>query len=263
MSEKSSSIENKVAIVTGGTRGIGRAISRRLLAEGARVAICGTRQKSVDDALGLFLPQQRVFGMVADVSKLDDVRSFIEAVKQQFGTIDILINNAGAGMFRSVAELSPKEWERMIGLNLTGVYYCCHEILPIFIQSRGGDIVNISSLAGKNAFAGGAGYNASKFGLNGFSEAMMLDHRHAGVRVTTIMPGSVDTEFGSDGSVSKPDSERSGSEWLGSERLGSERNAWKIAPDDIAEIVVNVLRMPRRTTIGQIEVRPSRPRGKV
>jgi 3-oxoacyl-[acyl-carrier protein] reductase len=248
MFEKNSSIENKVAIVTGGTRGIGRAIARRLLAEGARVAICGTRQKSVDDALGLLVPNEHVFGLVADVSRLDNVRSFVDAVRQRFGTIDILINNAGAGMFRSVAEMSPEEWQRMIGLNLTGVYYCCHEILPIFIQSGGGDIVNISSLAGKNAFAGGAGYNASKFGLNGLSEAMMLDHRHAGVRVTTIMPGSVDTEFGRDGSASEADD--------------SEKNSWKIAPDDIAEIVINVLRMPRRTTIGQIEVRPSRPRGK-
>jgi 3-oxoacyl-[acyl-carrier protein] reductase len=255
--EKSSSIKNKVAVVTGGTRGIGRSVARRLLAEGAGVAICGTRQKSVDDALDLFTPPDhltgRVFGIVADISRLEDVRSFIGAVKQQFGRIDILVNNAGAGIFHSVAELSPEEWQRMIGLNLTGVYYCCHEILPIFIQGGGGDIVNISSLAGKNAFAGGAGYNASKFGLNGFSEAMMHDHRHAGVRVTTIMPGSVDTEFGRNESASAPDSARP----------DSERNTWKIAPDDIAEIVVNVLRMPRRITIGQIEVRPSDPPRKI
>jgi 3-oxoacyl-[acyl-carrier protein] reductase len=257
MLEKSSSIENKVAIVTGGTRGIGRAIAKRLLHEGARVAVCGTLQKSVDDALNFLTPADRsireenLFGMVADVSKLEDVRRFVEGVKRRFGAIHILVNNAGAGIFRSAADLTPEEWQRMIGINLTGTYYCCHEILPIFIQGGGGDIVNISSLAGKNAFAGGAGYNASKFGLSGFSEAMMLDHRHAGVRVTTIMPGSVDTEFGRDGSA--PDSERP----------GSERNAWKIAPEDIAEIVVNVLRMPRRITIGQIEVRPSSPPRKV
>ena len=241
-------IESKVAIVTGGTRGIGRAIARRLLAEGARVAICGARQKSVDDALEQLTPKERVFGMVADVSKLEDVRQFFGAVKQHFGEIHILINNAGVGIYRSVADLTPEEWQRMIGLNLTGAYYCCHEILPIFIQSGSGDVVNISSLAGKNAFAAGAGYNASKFGLNGFSEAMMLDHRNAGVRVTTIMPGSVDTEFGRARDSDKP---------------GGDKNAWKIAPDDIAEIVVNVLRMPRRTTIGQIEVRPSRPPGKM
>jgi 3-oxoacyl-[acyl-carrier protein] reductase len=241
------SIENRVAIVTGGTRGIGRAIAGRLLAEGARVAICGARQKSVDDALEFLTPKKRIFGVAADISKLEDVRQFIGAVKRHFGEIHILINNAGVGIFRSVADLTPEEWRRMIGLNLTGAYYCCHEILPIFIESGGGDVVNIGSLAGKNAFAGGAGYNASKFGLNGFSEAMMHDHRNAGVRVTTIMPGSVDTEFGR-----IPDSDNP----------GSDKNAWKIAPDDIAEIVVNVLRMPRRTTIGQIEVRPSRPPGK-
>ena len=244
MFEKNSSIENKVAIVTGGTRGIGRAVAARLLGEGARVAICGTRQKSVDDAVDILTPEERVMGMVADVSKLEDVRRFVGAVQQQFGAIQILVNNAGAGIFGSVADLTPEEWHRMIGINLTGAYYCCHEILPIFIQGGGGDVVNISSLAGKNAFAGGAGYNASKFGLNGFSEAMMLDHRQAGVRVTTILPGSVDTEFG--GSV------------LGSAQ-DNDATAWKIAPEDIAEIVVNVLRMPRRTTIGQVEVRPSRP----
>src|SRR5271165_2278881 len=152
MFEKNSPIENKVAVVTGGTRGIGRAIAARLLAEGARVAICGTRQKSVDDALGFLTPpdrpamKKRVMGMVADVSKLDDVRRFVEAVKQQFGAIHILINNAGEGIFRSVEDLTPEEWQRMIGLNLTGAYYCCHEILPILIQDGGGDVVNISSL---------------------------------------------------------------------------------------------------------------------
>jgi NAD(P)-dependent dehydrogenase (short-subunit alcohol dehydrogenase family) len=233
-------IENKVAIVTGGTRGIGRAITERLLREGARVAVCGRRQKSVDEAMAGLSAAGEVFGMAADVSKPDDVRRFISEVERKFGAIHILINNAGAGVFRSVADLDPAEWERMIGLNLSGVYYCCHEILPIFRKNLGGDVINIGSLAGKNAFAGGAGYNASKFGLTGFSEAMMLDHRQEGIRVSYIMPGSVDTEFG--GSAG-----------------GAE---WKIAPEDIAEIVVTLLRMPRRTTVSRVEVRPSRPPGK-
>jgi 3-oxoacyl-[acyl-carrier protein] reductase len=239
-------LDNKAAIVTGGTRGIGRAIAMRLLDEGARVAICGTRKESVDEAVELLSPKGQVFGMVADITKLEDVRSFVGAVKQEFGGIHILVNNAGAGLFRSVADLTPEEWHRMIALNLTGAYYCCHEILPIFIQGGSGDVINISSLAGKNAFAGGAGYNASKFGLNGFSEAMMLDHRNAGVRVSTIMPGSVNTEFGGNHADA-----------------GADRNAWKIAPEDIAEIVITLLRMPRRTTISVVEVRPSRPPGKI
>ena len=233
-------LENKVAIVTGGTRGIGRAVAERLAREGARVAICGRRQKSVDEALAGLSLAGNVFGMAADVSKADDVRRFISEVERMFGAIHILINNAGAGVFRSVADLEPAEWERMIGLNLSGVYYCCHEVLPIFRKNPGGDVINISSLAGKNAFAGGAGYNASKFGLTGFSEAMMLDHRQEGIRVSYIMPGSVDTEFGG-------------------AAAGAE---WKIAPEDVAEIVVTLLRMPRRTTISRVEVRPSHPPGK-
>jgi 3-oxoacyl-[acyl-carrier protein] reductase len=239
---QSKTLDNKVAIVTGGTRGIGKAIAARLLEEGVKVAICGKRQKSVDEAQRDLAPADRLFGMVADVGTLDDVRRFIAAVQQRFGAIHILVNNAGLGMFRSVADLAPEEWAAMISVNLTGTYYCCHEVLPIFRQGGGGDIVNISSLAGKNAFAGGAGYNASKFGLNGFSEALMLDHRNDGVRVSTIMPGSVDTDFGSGPAASRESA-----------------SGWKIAPEDIAEIVVSLLRMPVRTTVSRVEVRPSHP----
>jgi len=232
-------LQNKTAIVTGGTRGIGRAIAAHLLNAGARVAICGTRQKSVDEAIGALGHAGELIGMGADVSKLADVRALVALAKEKYRTVDILVNNAGVGLFGSVADLTPDQWQRMIGINLTGAYYCCHEVLPIFRQTGGGDIVNISSLAGKNPFAGGAGYNASKFGLNGFSDAMMLDHRSDGVRVTTVMPGSVDTEFGGHAS--------------------EQRSSWKIAPEDVAEIVLTVLRMPRRTTISQVEVRPSKP----
>ncbi len=237
-------LKGKVAVVTGGTRGIGRAIAERFLAEGVHVALCGTRQKSVDDAVGLLSPRGRVFGMVADVSKPDDVRRFISGAHAEFGALHILVNNAGAGAFASVAQLTPEAWDKMIALNLSGVHYCCHEIMPIFTHAGGGDIVNIGSLAGVNAFAGGAGYNASKFGLVGYSEAMMLDHRNDGVRVSLIMPGSVDTEFGSAGQASESVRERA---------------EWKIAPEDIADIVMSVLKMPGRTTISRVEVRPSRP----
>jgi 3-oxoacyl-[acyl-carrier protein] reductase len=244
-------LKGRIAIVTGGTRGIGRAIAERLLAEGAHVALCARRQKSVDEAVSYLSPKGRVFGMAADVSKFDDVRRFIAAAYQEFGAIDILVNNAGAGAFASVAQLTPETWDKMLALNLSGVNYCCHEIMPIFKQGGGGDVVNIGSLAGVNAFAGGAGYNASKFGLVGFSEAMMLDHRYDGVRVSLVMPGSVDTEFGSTGFAGDPVSASSSQERIQSE--------WKIAPEDIADIVLCALKMPGRTTVSRIEVRPSRP----
>jgi NADP-dependent 3-hydroxy acid dehydrogenase YdfG len=233
------SLEDKVAIVTGGTRGIGRAIAQRLLLEGARVAICGREQTSVDDALAAFAAPGKAIGRAADVSKQYQVREFFTEVKRHFGAVHVLVNNAGSGIFRSVADLLPEEWDRMIGLNLSGVYYCCHEIVTIFRDNPGGDVINIGSLAGKNAFAGGAGYNATKFGLKGFSEAMMLDHRQEDIRVSSIMPGSVNTEFG-----------------------GSAQGDWKIAPEDIADVVAMMLRMPRRTNISRVEIRPSMPPGK-
>jgi len=232
-------LDGKVAIVTGGTRGIGLAIARRLLSEGMSVAVCGTAQKTVDAALTSLAGAGTVLGTVADVSNYAQVKHFIAEVHQRFHRIDTLVNNAGVGAFKPVAELEPEEWERMIALNLSAAYYCSHEILPIFKQRGGGDIVNISSLAGRNPFAGGAGYNASKFGLNGFSEAMMLDHRDDGVRVSYIMPGSVATGFGGGPSDAGAD--------------------WKIAPEDIAEVVVTLLRMPSRTTVSRVEIRPSKP----
>jgi 3-oxoacyl-[acyl-carrier protein] reductase len=237
-------LRGRVAAVTGGTRGIGYAIAERLLDEGAHVALCGTRQKSVDEAVARLSPRGSVFGMVADVSKIADVRRFIAGAHAEFGALNILVNNAGLGAFASVAQLTPEAWDKMLALNLSGVHYCCHEVMPIFKQAGGGDVVNIGSLAGVNAFAGGAGYNASKFGLVGYSEAMMLDHRDDGVRVSLIMPGSVNTDFGSTGSHGE------------TARPGSE---WKIAPGDIADIVVSVLKMPGRTTLSRVEVRPSRP----
>ena len=248
MTEKT--LAGKVALVTGGSRGIGRAIASRLLEEGVKVAICGRRQKFVDEAVTTLSQKGPVFGMAADVSKLDEVRRFFAGTQRNLGAPQILINNAGAGTFGSVGELPPEAWEKMISLNLTGTYYCSHEIVPIFQQAGGGDVVNIGSLAGVNAFAGGAAYNASKFGLVGFSEALMLDHRYDGVRVSLIMPGSVDTAFGREsdsGAITK----------------SVTPNEWKIAPEDIADMVICVLRMPGRTTVSRIEIRPSRPPRKV
>lgn len=225
-------------MVTGGTRGIGRAIAERLLREGAAVGVCGRDPDRVAAAARELGAAGNVVVETADVSKLDEVRKFFRTVETRFGGLDVLVNNAGVGIFSKVADLSPEDWHRMIDLNLTGAYYCAHEALPRFRARGGGYIINISSLAGKNPFAGGAGYNASKFGLNGFSEALMQDHRYDSVRVSYIMPGSVDTDFGS----------RSGP------------SDWKIAPEDIAEAVMLLLRMPARTLISAVEIRPAKPK---
>ena len=232
-------LKGKYAVVTGGTRGIGRAISERLLRDGATVALCGRTRASAERAAAELSQATggEALGIAADVSRLEDVRRFFETVAERFPGLDVLVNNAGAGAFASVDRLTPAEWHSMIDLNLTGVFYCCHYALPLIKQRGGGFVINISSLAGKNPFAGGAAYNASKFGLNGFSEAMMLDLRYDKIRVSYIMPGSVDTDFGGQAG----------------------RSEWKIAPEDVAEVAAMLLRMPERTLVSRVEMRPSRP----
>ena len=232
------SLTGKTAIITGGTRGIGRAIVERLLEEGLSVAFCGQTAESVQRALGELTGRYpvTVCGQKCDVSKQGEVQSFIAFAQEKLGRIDILVNNAGLGVFAPVEQLTPEQWHRMIDLNLSGVYYCCHEVIPRMKAAGGGYIINISSLAGKNPFAGGAGYNASKFGLNGFTEAMMLDHRQDDIRVSYIMPGSVDTRFSTGTSA-----------------------AWKIAPEDIAEVVVTLVALPQRTLVSRVEIRPLKP----
>lgn len=228
------SLEGKVAAVTGGTRGIGRAIAERLLEEGARVAICSRSAAGVEQAVREM--GGRCAGVAADVARPEQVSNFFRFIDERFAALDILINNAGVGIFRSVADMTVEEWHAQIDTNLNGAFYCSHEALQRFRNRQGGYIINISSLAGKNPIAGGAAYNASKFGLNGFSEAMMLDHRYENVRVSYVMPGSVATEFG-DGAAE-----------------------WKIAPRDVAEVAVLLLRMPARTTVSRVEIRPSKPK---
>src|SRR5579872_4442059 len=218
-------LSGKVALVTGGTRGIGRAIVDRLLTEGASVAFCGRSPDHVASTAAELakIAGEQVMGETADVSKPDDVARLFQRVDSRFHGLHILVNNAGVGIFRRVADLSIEEWHQMIDLNLSGAFYCSREALQRFKNVGAGYVINISSLAGKNAFSGGAGYNASKFGLNGFSEAMMLDHRYENVRVSYIMPGSVATQFGSSGPAD-----------------------WKIAPADVAEVVMTLLSMPAR-----------------
>jgi NAD(P)-dependent dehydrogenase (short-subunit alcohol dehydrogenase family) len=228
------------AVVTGGTRGIGRAIAEALLREGAQVAICGRSEASVAQAVEEMARAGggRVVGQAADVGRPEQVQAFFRVVDEALGGLDILVNNAGIGLFRPLAELSVADWQRTIDTNLSGAFYCAREAMPRLRKRGGGFVINISSLAGKNAIAGGAAYNASKFGLTGFSEAMMLDHRYEDVRVCYIMPGSVDTEFGG----------------------RAQPSDWRIAPADIAEVVLTVLRMPARTLISRVEIRPTKPR---
>jgi 3-oxoacyl-[acyl-carrier protein] reductase len=234
-------LEGKTALVTGASMGIGLAISKALAENGARVLMCARNLEKLDAAAARLRATvgDRFLTCAADVSQSAAVEKLFQVLDKEAGSLDILVNNAGVGIFRAAAELSIQEWDRVIGTNLSGAFYCTREALGRFSQHRGGRIINISSLAGKNPFAGGSAYNASKFGMNALSEATMLDHRFDNVRVSYIMPGSVATHFSPSGPEKGAD--------------------WKIAPEDIAEIVLGILRMPERTLISRIEVRPSRP----
>jgi len=235
-------LKGKVAIVTGGSRGIGYCIADRLLKEGANVYICARDAQVLNQSLQELRAHGhgQVEGMVADVARYEDCRKLIHTAAERFGGIDILVNNAGIGIMKPVDQLTPEEWDATIHTNLSGVFYCCREAIPLMRQRGGGYIFNISSLAGVNPFPGGSAYNASKFGLNGFSEAMMQDVRYDGIRVSYIMPGSVDTDFGgAPGSRS--------------------RQSWKLSGGDIAKAVVDLYTYPLSTLASRIEMRPSQP----
>lgn len=234
-------LRGKTAVVTGGSKGIGYSIAEQFARAGAGVVVCARNEAEIQEAARRLneLGGGRVLGLSCNVRSHAEVRGLIERTVEEFGGLDILINNAGVGRFAPVDELPPEHWEQVIETNLNSVYYACHEAIPHMRERGGGWIINIASLAGKNPFAGGAAYNASKFGLVGFSEALMLDVRHHGIRVNYIMPGSVATYF--------------------NEHTPSEADAWKIQPEDIADLVMGLLAMPERTLPSRIEVRPSRP----
>ncbi len=236
-------LNGKVAVVTGGSRGIGLKIAERLLGEGCSVAISGRDAKTLAavgkqmEAASSGAGPCRVEAMVSDVRSYADVEKLMARTAERFGGIDYLINNAGIGIFKSVERLTPEEWDSVIQTNLSGSFYCVRAVVPYMKKRGGGYIINFSSLAAINAFAGGAAYNASKFGLNGFSEAIMLDLRYDNIRTTSVMPGSVDTEF-----ANNPTGV-----------------AWKVAADDVAQSVVGLLRSHPRSMFSRIEVRPSQP----
>lgn len=233
--------DSKVAVITGGSRGIGRAVVENLLDDGWRVYLCSRSASSLEKALEDLRATHgdRVQGRVANVREQEQVDDFIEWAIEDSGGVDCLVNNAGLGGFGSVDSFSGELWRELIETNLNGAFYCIRAVSPHMKARGAGWIVNMASLASVNPFAGGAAYNASKFGLLGLSDAAMLDLRQSGVRVTAIMPGSVDTDFSS---LSRP-TDRS----------------WMLSPDDVARAVADFLRYPSQALPSRIELRPAQP----
>jgi NAD(P)-dependent dehydrogenase (short-subunit alcohol dehydrogenase family) len=234
-------LNGKAAIVTGGTKGIGRAIAEALVREGMNVCISARHADEVERAVGELggAGEGNVVGTACDVRDYDEVKALFEHAVGEFGGVDVLVNNAGVGIFGRVEETSPEDFRAVLETNLFGVFYCCREAIPQMKKRGGGYIINISSLAGTNAHPQMTAYNASKFGLNGFSEALMQEVRHDGIKVSYIMPGSVNTHFGNE----EPD----------------ESKSWQLQPADIARVVVNLLHTDERSLPSRIEIRPSRP----
>ncbi len=236
-------LKGKVAVVTGGAKGIGYAIAERLLKEGATAFICGRDKVDLKDSMSRLSQYGPVDGELCDVRSEEQVKMMLAECVRLYSGVDILINNAGVGYFgKTIEELSGEDWRQTIETNLTGVFYCCHHAIPLLKQRSGGYILNISSLAGQNAHPKMAAYNASKFGLNGFSEALMQEVRQDNIKVSYICPGSVNTAFGGD--------------------TPSEAKSWQLQPADIAQVIVDLLQMPERALPSKVELRPSKPPAK-
>ncbi|HKE83843.1 MAG TPA: SDR family oxidoreductase [Vicinamibacterales bacterium] len=231
-------LTGKVAFVTGGSRGIGLATSKALVERGASVVMVGTDERQLDASAGELGPS--VVPIRADVRRYEDVERAVGAAVSRFGRLDVLVNNAGIGVYRPVAEMTVDEWNRTFETNVSGMFYCCHAALP-HLKKAGGWIINISSLSSTGPFANGAAYCASKSAVNTFSDALMQEVRYDGVRVACVLPGSVNTGFG------------------GRENTKSE---WALQPDDVAEAIVDLLAHPPRSLPSRIEIRPAQPRRK-
>jgi 3-oxoacyl-[acyl-carrier protein] reductase len=229
-------LAGKIALVTGGSRGIGLATARALVARSASVAIIGTDQATLDSAANEL--GASAVAIRADVRRYDDVERAVTSAVSRFGRLDVLVNNAGIGVYRSVAEMTVDEWTRTIETNVSGVFYCCHAALPHLKQS-GGWIINISSLSSTGPFANGAAYCASKSAVNTFSDALMQEVRYDGVRVATVLPGSVNTGFGG---------------------RANTKSEWALQPEDVAEAIVDLLAHPPRSMPSRLEIRPAQPK---
>lgn len=237
-------ISGKVALITGGSKGIGYGIAHELLKAGVNVVVTSRSQVVADEVamqLNSIQSSAKAIGLKADVRVLMDQQEAVKQSVASFGQLDYVIANAGLAHFASIEEITDIQWKEVIDTNLTGVFYTIKASVDELIKSKG-YFVSISSLAGTNFFAKGAAYNASKFGVTGFTQAIMLDLRDKGVNVTTIMPGSVSSYFNGNNP--------------------NEKDAWKIQPEDIGELVVNVFQMNKRSLPSKIEIRPSRPKSK-
>ncbi len=230
-------LTGKVAIVTGSTKGIGLAVAERMINEGASVVVSSRTESdvsSVADRLG-----ENAVGVVCNVANPRECQKLIDDTVQRFGRLDVLVNNAGLGIFKPITEMTVAEWQLQVDVNLGGVFYCSKAALPHLSASGDGYIINIGSLASRNTFAAGTGYNASKFGLLGMTEAMMLDVRYQDVRVSIVMPGSVNTPF--------------------NDHEQTPQRGWKLEADDCALAVMQLLDYPPEAHVSRIEMRPAQP----
>ncbi len=233
------SLDNKIAIITGGTKGIGFAIAEALLKSGVKVFICGRNKIQLRSSLNILSEFGEVAGISCDVRDEEEIDAMFAECLKRFGSVDILINNAGVGIFgKTVEETSFIEFEYTLETNLYSVFHTCKKVIPLMKERNGGYIFNISSIAGQNAHPKMATYNASKYALNGFTEALMQEVRQDNIKVSLICPGSVNTTFGS--------------------QEVTDETSWQIHPNDIAEIVVDLLKINPRTLPSKVEIRPSK-----
>ncbi len=233
---------SKRILITGGTKGIGKGIAAVLLKEGHKVAITGRSEESLKESVEeLSTISKDILGICSDVRQYENEQDAVKKINEVWGGLDVLVANAGLGHFHSIEDLTLEQWNQTIDVNLTGVFHSVKAAIPSLKESKG-YIMTVASLAGTNFFAKGSAYNASKFGLVGFTQAIMLDLRDYGIKVTTIMPGSVATHFNNN--------------------VPSDKDAWKIQPEDIGQMVNDLLKINPRTLPSKIEVRPSQPASK-